>query len=268
MITAPLKSVSKDVFFVLDGLDEAEWDVDDCVSEGKTEMSILINCFSSLATTSSNSRLLPISRPDINAKTHAPEAIIRPLMYNENFEDIRSYVEIELIHKLELRSHFDKTDPRIDPVEYIPKASKGIFLWAATMLSRELSKPKISFNAFKRCLSSFENASASPKLTNLWDSVISIVKDESKALNFPGLLELDCGSLLRRITLPDGKTGYELAHETLRSYLLGRESSKKEIVDENMTHIKVASCCLSSLLHPWIASDLTLCREFLGRPPI
>jgi hypothetical protein len=91
VVRKPLGHIYKTTFIVLDGMDEADWEMDDCVDD-KPEMEVLLDSLVSLTKTSSV-RLLMSTRPACRAAKYAEKGVIKPIEYGANDEDIRIYIE-------------------------------------------------------------------------------------------------------------------------------------------------------------------------------
>ena len=85
LLSGPMRSNDKDVFLVLDGLDEADTESQDL--SGKPELHVLLNALSELPFT----RLLCVSRPSADISKVLPRAFNKPLRQGDTQADIDSY---------------------------------------------------------------------------------------------------------------------------------------------------------------------------------
>ena len=98
LIAEPLQQAEREVFIVLDGLDEADLDAEDAADRilPPREIHVLLQQLACLPRT----RLLIISRPVAIVPKALPKIITRSVGQSENWKDIETYV-IQTISKLD-----------------------------------------------------------------------------------------------------------------------------------------------------------------------
>ena len=269
LLRGPLNQTKKDVFIVLDGLDESDRTTMDTVERPpRYEIEILLEHLSTLTST----RLLLISRPEADIKRLIPTCTLKPLGKDDNKDDIDTYVKQKIESSKTLQKHFD--DEKLNPLEFFHKKANGIFLWVVVVL-HQLSQTK-TISTFKKYIKGFEEASGD--MEGLYSNVLSRIVGEDeiwireilkwvvvaqRQLNidelreamewslqdrhsdFRGFLEVEGGSLVH-IT---PRQGYiELVHETLKSFLVSAKSCPPQFyVDEEEANYDIAQKCLSFL---------------------
>lgn len=235
----------KETFIVLDGMDEADWEMEDYVGN-KPGMEILLDCLASL-TKIRPVRLLMSTRPACGAAEYAEKGVVKDLEYGANDNDIRMYIDsvINDDRQKKLRERFEE---KWIVHNDIVNGARGIFLWAVSLIE-QLRRVTHSREDFSECLETFRKASGSPSLGKLWLTVLKMVKPEvvpwvkeilkwtvisrrnlgidelrtavelsrnRKLANFREFLKDHCSSFLR-IT---ESSPIQLTHDTLRSFLL------------------------------------------------
>jgi hypothetical protein len=128
LLREPMRSIGKDVYIVLDGLDEADNNKRDDV-EKRPEMDVLVECFSSLA----NAHILFVSRPPSDIVKLAPNSMIKSIT-SENEGDIETYVKDKINRSERLQRHFQRKG--LDPVRFLVGMANGIFLWVVLVLQQ------------------------------------------------------------------------------------------------------------------------------------
>ena len=264
LLVTPLQCNQKDVYIVLDGLDEADTTTEDV--SGRVELHILLTCLTKLPST----RLLFISRPSANISNIIPNMITRPIVQEENAKDIDTFVAKRLTELPKLSQLFK--DANVEPAQYFQAKANGIFLWVDLVI-QQLAKAK-SQSVFRKYLEGFSNATGS--MEKLYTSVLSRIDQEDKRwvieiiawvvvaerqlflrelksavewalddkhVGFQEFLEVDCGSILYLVS-----DTVQPIHETFRSFVLSRENCPLDFyVDEKSTHARLASSCLQRL---------------------
>jgi tetratricopeptide (TPR) repeat protein len=267
VLLGSMNQTQKDVFLILDGLDEADTAAIGNRS-GKTEMEIFLQ---SLGTTSA--RLLFISRPDLNvSEILSPHhTTIVQVGMTQNSDDIEKYVDNVVTQSKRLRALFKEAN--IEPVKYFLDNSNGIFLWVAVAL-QELQRLK-SVSDFENQIQMFARSSGSMDL--VYTDIINKLEPNStkwiaeilrwvvaaegqllivdlrdavehaageKLLDFDDFIDVDCGSLLQRTP----GQAIQLIHVTLRSFLLDSTKCPSDFyIDEKEIHVHMASVCLDYL---------------------
>jgi tetratricopeptide (TPR) repeat protein len=266
LLRGPLNQTKKDVFIVLDGLDEADRTTMDTVERPpRYEMEILLEHLSTLAST----RLLLISRPEADIKRLIPTCILKPLGKDDNKDDIDTYVKEKIDCSKALQKHFD--DEKLDPLEFFHQKANGIFLVVLHQLSQTKTR-----STFKKYIKGFEEASGD--MEGLYSSVLSRIVGEDeiwireilkwvvvaqrkldinelreamewslqdKHSDFRGFLEVEGGSLVHIIPEQDQ---IELVHETLKSFVVNAKGCPPQFyVDEVEANYDIAQKCLGFL---------------------
>ena len=260
-----LKQSNKDIYIVLDGVDEAD--------RYTREIDVLI---AQLATTKT-ARVLFISRPEANIAQAVPSVVIKSIGPTENKCDINAYVTQTVAQSESLRGHFAQA--KVDPLKYFDEKANGIFLWVATVL-KQLKKIRFS-TTFGEQLDSL--AETSGDMDELYTKVLASYDDKDRTLlkdvltwvvfsfgyfdlpdlkslvqsslktvipTFQEFIEVDCGSILQltRTTSTEGVPAVELIHETFLSYLLDqRRCFEAFYIDEVEAHATIFRVCLTAL---------------------
>lgn len=243
LLKEPLSQTSKDVFIILDGLDEADrTDLDCSERPPRPEVDILLKHLASL----SSARLLLISRPEAAISTVIPNSITKTLGRYDNIKDITAYIQKTINGSERLNRHF--WNEGIDPFDFFFTYANGIFLWVVVVL-HQLSQTR-SRATFRQYLTMFSdaagdmerlylsvvsrfhgenrrwvveilrwvvNARAVLTIEELQQAVESSLQDEIS--EFREFLEVDCGSLLHLQWINQYMVNVVLVHETLRSFL-------------------------------------------------
>lgn len=273
LLLEPLRRSQKDIYIVLDGLDEADIStVDKADRTNLAEMKILLSNLARLP----SSRLLFVSRPQV--ANIIPSNITKMIGKYQNQQDIDAYVR-EFIadpQNLYLRSNF--ANEKIDPVKYFHNKANGIFLWTVLVL-QELAKAK-SKNTFLESLQKASEASGS--MDKLYITILSRIKEDDRKwvqeilrwvigakrqlsvnelqtavewclndthTNFQDFLEVECGAMLHLIPIQDNALNVQPIHETFQSFLLDSNTCPRDfLIDKAFVHNHIASTCLQYLL--------------------
>lgn len=272
LLLEPLHSCRKDVYIIIDGLDEADLVRQDSFDPlNRSEMEILLANLTRLPFT----RLLFISRPNANVSYIIPNMNSKPIRKDENQDDIDNYVKNTTMGSKNLQKNF--TNENVDPLTYFREHANGIFLWVVLVL-QQLSKAK-SKSVFLKCLNHASEASGS--MEKLYTSILNKFEEEDRKwiqeilrwltvarrqltvqelksavewclkdelTDFQSFLEVECGSILHLI--PGFKEGLyvQLVHETLGSFLLNGDDCPTDfLVDEATANGHLASVCLQHL---------------------
>jgi NACHT domain len=269
LLLETVKRTQKEIYIVLDGLDEA-----DCTSYDETDSSevpdlhVLLTCLARLPLT----RLLFVSRPNANVAAVVPRTTIKAIA-TENAHDIDAYVENEVAKSEPLRKLFNAENIR--PVRYFREKGNGIFLWVILVINWQLAKAN-SRVVFRRYLEGFSAASGS--MHKLYATILSRFGSEEKPwlkeilawlvvaeypvsveelevwaewrlqdehVDLTHFVEVNCGSILQ--LMPGGEE-VRLIHETFRTFLLSEHTCPGGFfVDETETHSYAALFCLQSV---------------------
>ena len=267
LLLGSMSQTQKELFIVIDGLDEADRKTIGNRS-GETEMILFLQA---LHTTTA--RLLFISRPDLSlAEILSPvrTTTVR-LDKRQNEEDITKFVNRTFTESKKLRSLFEAEN--IDPLKYFLEHARGIFLWVAVTL-RELGRIK-SKSEFQNEIDGFSKASGS--MDELYRSILAKLESNSRKwmaeilrwvvaaearlsvadlhdavryalkdtlYDFEEFIDVDCGSLLQKTPALE----IQLVHETFRSFLLNSEKCASDFhIEENEIQFRVASICIDFL---------------------
>ena len=260
---------TKEVYIVLDGLDEADRvSLDTIERPPRPEIEILLQHLATLQ----SARLLFISRGEADVSRIIPNSITKSLGKDDNMKDIDTYVQQTIEGSERLKVHFQ--NEKIDPFKYFHDKANGIFLWVVVVL-HQLSQTKSS-STFRKFLNGFSDASGN--MERLYSSVLSRIEEEDrkwvheilkwvvttkeaiemnvlkatvewclqdKLPEFQRFLEVECGSLLHLI--PETFT-VTLIHETLHSFLINPTSDSKGFhVDLKITAGYILRVCLNVL---------------------
>jgi tetratricopeptide (TPR) repeat protein len=268
LLLEPLQRAQKDVYIILDGLDEADSDETE-----RKRLRELLTCLTRLP----SSRLLFISRPSPDISSFLPMMVKRYIGMSENTKDIVTYVEERLCESETLRKLFKSA--HVDPEDYFRKKANGIFLWV-DLVMQQLAKVK-SVSLFQKCLQGFSEASGS--MEKLYTNILSKVGEDDRPwiseivrwvvmgvtpmkelelknaveftlqdslVNFTSFLEVECGTMLSSRTSARQLFGYiHPIHETFRTFVLTRDRCPPWIfIDEKASHGSLALNCLSRLV--------------------
>ena len=279
LLREPLLKTSKEVFIVLDGLDEADRTSLDCTERRPvTEYEILLAHLGTLKT----ERVLFISRPEADISRIIPHCIIKQLGRDDNKNDIDRYVRQKIEGSQRLRLHF--ANESIDPIQYFRNKANGIFLWVEIAI-HQLSQAKSS-SSFRKDLQEFSAASGS--MERLYSSFLNRIEGEDvkwikeilkwvvvyiadsrpypfnsfsvdtlkevveftlddKLPEFQNFLEVEMGSLLHLIPSYD-IIHAELIHETLKLFLSCPSVCPPAfLIDEETSHYDALVTCLEVL---------------------
>lgn len=292
LLEEPLKEAPEDVYIVIDGLDELGQNLSrEGESNSETganrvkERNELIRYLGELVTNRPSSsrpavRLLLLSRPEVEVQRLIPSSVLWPLDYGGNELDIQLYVKQELQkHDSEMHNWFATAG--VDPFEYFRSHSKGLFLWASTVLEQLAA---VTFEeSFAQLLEQFSEASGdmdklyidifaripekdkgwigeilkwlllAQRLMDISELQVAVECDMGKHFirsKFRSFLDIECGSLVRCLSLDEGPTYAFLIHETLTSLLLDQSKCPRGFfVNIFVACTDVACTCLKILCH-------------------
>jgi hypothetical protein len=150
LLQGPLSATKKDVFLIIDGLDESDRTVIDVAErQTLTEIEILIRSLSNIP-----ARLMFISRPVSDISRLIPNSITKSLGKEDNMGDIDAYVRTTIQSSARLKDNFESLN--INPFEYFRKNANGIFLWVVIVL-HHLSQTKLR-SKWKESLETFSDS--------------------------------------------------------------------------------------------------------------
>ena len=267
VLEEPLKHVTRDVYLILDGLDEADTAKMDRL-EKRPEFKVLIECLGMLKST----RVLFISRPEVSLDKLIRPLAIKSLSDKDNIVDIETYINQKFSDSETLRKWYPKNSS--DAVKDFVNKSKGLFLWVFIVLEQLSSET--DYSKFQEYLNSISEASGD--MDELYSKILSrIVQrekrwvsevlrwvtiaqrglelDELKAavqwslndkkIDFEMFLRVQCGSIVRIIPGSEDNPTVQLLHETFRSYILDCKKCPPGLwIDEERIHGYVAVKCL------------------------
>ena len=170
LLREPLESCSREIFVILDGVDEADMTVKDAM----TRMPEIYGLISSFAKLCSRIRLLLVSRASLDVQQFVPDCIVRTLGPKDNANDIQEYISKALDENPKLERRF--RDAQIDPKRYFSEHAKGMFLWV-TLGLQQLSDIR-SKSAFCRSLKTFSEAPGN--LSKLYLEILSQIRVDDR----------------------------------------------------------------------------------------
>lgn len=271
LLLEPLRGTQKEIYIILDGLDEADVTQDESDPSAMPDLHVLLKCLSKLPST----RLLFISRPIANVSSVVPNTTIKTVTKAENERDINAYVKKAVAESERLQTHFK--NEHTNPITYFQEKADGIFLWVVLVIN-QLAKAKTKL-IFQKYLKGFSDASGS--MDRLYESILLrfdqddqpwikeiirwlvvaerqlsveelknavewCLKDEH--VDFQNFLEVDCGSILQILSAEDKSVNVQLIHETFRSFVLNPVICPQEfLINEAATHGHLALNCLQRL---------------------
>ena len=272
LLLDPLRGTRKEIYIVLDGVDEADMITSNKFDRSDTpEMHVLLKSLTKLPSV----RLLFISRATANICNIVPNTKVKEIGKSENAQDIKKYVRDVIAKSNQLQTLF--RNEKKDPVKYFEDKADGIFLWVVLVI-QQLEKAKTQSN-FRKYLEGFSEASGS--MERLYKSILLTIHEEYQKCvkeiirwivvaetrlsvddlktvvefsvndnfaDFEEFLKVDCGSILQLIPDTNGPDGVQLIHETFRSFVLKPEECPPTfLVVEVETHGHVAINCLKFL---------------------
>ncbi|KIN03507.1 hypothetical protein OIDMADRAFT_26197 [Oidiodendron maius Zn] len=273
ILHVPLKSISKPVFVIIDGLDEVRSPSSDSDAEIDSFIEILLTL---------ECHLFIASRPISNITNKLKRYPNKTLGLEDNSYDIELFVSSKIEQNPTLRDGFIKL--KIDPVSFIVSRSKGNFLWVSIVFDL-LSKSKtLSMKSFQSVLDTLPGA-----VSSLYDSIMTRIEQNGNlpyalallqwvlysqtSLNLNDLksaLEimlddeiLDLNQLVYGefgeflVVVPHPTQGFttQVGHETFRSYIT-QEATSTYLLDDATAHAKIVLVCLQVLSQPekWSSS--------------
>jgi hypothetical protein len=281
LLFEPLRSTKKDIYIIVDGLDEADNRPDECNPTGKSELHALLLSMATLPYT----RLMFLSRPNADVSSILRNVTTKTIGREDNATDINAYIKNEIAASYALQQHFKNEN--IDPIQYFKEKANGIFLWVSLVI-KQLSQVKTR-SVFRRHLDRYSDASGSmEKLYRcalldvhsdemLWvreiiqwlvvaERGLSIweLKDEvewslqDQHVDFESFIRVECGAFLRVIW-----DNVQFIHETFRFFVLHPNECPQEfLVHEPEAHGHLALHCMKRLsyagerdgysIHHWV----------------
>lgn len=245
------------VYCIIDGLDEADFDVADR-RYGESDIIVLLK----LLATNPQIRILVLSRsiPQIREAMLSLNSTTKDINAVENGNDIELYVAWKIAQSAKLRDGFRRSGLDINPVIHLKNSANGNFLWVDILLKylegsssiKEfntglLEAPAQFHELYKRLLRRLA-ATCSQGTRLIVREVIRMVVTSSRELNveelqaaveatlddqffdFVGLLNSECGTFLRLVDDPGdfGKKQVQIVHETFRVFITSDASQGEE----------------------------------------
>jgi tetratricopeptide (TPR) repeat protein len=281
LLEVPLSNMKRDIYIIVDGLDEVDTEAKDTHDRSKDgaelEIDIFIRALAEIATT----RLLFLSRPDTKFSALSKHnSTIKTVGPSDNVNDIEKYVTGVLANSNRLQNFFDLE--KVEPVNFLLRKANGVFLWVAISLN---TLQRIEGQGkFKQELESLSQASGD--MEKLYRNILERVDENSrkwiqnilkwvvgarrlltmvelqeilehslqdKLGDFQNFIEIRCGSILQILTAEDERgSRVQLIHDTFRSFLLdGKNCPTDYHIDEWKNDAFIASECLHYLSsHP------------------
>ena len=272
LLLDPLRSTRKEIYIILDGVDEADMITSNKLDRsGTPEMHVLLRSLTKIPSV----RLLFISRPIADICSIVTNTIVKEIGKNDTAQDIKKYVQDFVAKSIPLQTLFRNESK--DPVRYFEEKADGIFLWVVLVI-QQLERAKTQ-SVFRKHLEGFSAASGS--METLYESILSRIDEDHQKwvkeiirwlvvaerrlsvedlksvvefcvndqfADFQEFLRVDCGSILQLIPEMDGPDGVQLIHETFRSFILKPEICPPAfLVVEAETHGHVALSSLERL---------------------
>jgi len=276
VLQKPLQHVDKDIYIIIDGLDEADELTLDVVETRpqRRELDVLLECLTCLP----GVRVLFISRAWGDVRNASiPRLTVKPLTFTDNFRDIQTYIKRTIDDSPRLQRQFEKVQIG-DPVQYILKQADGVFLWAVLALD-QLSEAE-SKGAFLHHLEEFARDSGHAVMDVLYTTALSkftgegrrwlqkslqwlvvaervLTIEELKAFvewsldydehdDFYGFIQNQCGAILQ-VTEVNNKINVQLIHGTFRTFLLNPGKAGDYFIDKELAHGVATFGCLRLL---------------------
>ena len=275
MLLEPLRGTQKDVFIVLDGMDEADLEKREEGSgiSAQSEVVVLLKCLGRLPAV----RLLVVSRPNLDISNIIPDIRIKQIGVADNEKDIITYVNKFMIDHPILETFF--RNEGIVPINYFQNNANGIFLWVVLALQHlTLSVHQL---AFRQRLGGFSEASGS--MGKLYAAILSKIGPEKRVWvreiirwvvvaqhqlpistlkavveydqpcplpDFAKFLSVECGAFLHLIERGNNSDDplVQPIHETFRSFVSNPECCPSDfIIDVPLSHGLVTLNCLKDL---------------------
>jgi hypothetical protein len=136
LVEGPLEHCNKDIFIVVDGIDEADETMDNV--ERKAEMDVLLERLATLP----SARTLFLSRPPSDITRVVPNATTKTITIGDSRQDIEIYVKNIVESSTMLQALFRENN--IDPVQYFAVNSNGVFLWVTSVFKELLYEKTVS----------------------------------------------------------------------------------------------------------------------------
>lgn len=257
-----IKDASKEIFVILDGLDE-------CSTESQeADLESLLKSLSNLPL-----KLLVSSRVTAEISNGLSNATKRELTFDDSRDDIQLYVNHCVSKSKNLEKGFKALN--INAPEFLSEKSKGNFLWVRLVLDSLKRKawgrdfqnvidtlPKNLEGIYEQVLQRLESRESlklammifrcilhsKRALTVAEMEVMTGLMMEDEVIDIQTFVESECGSLLRQT--PTKPASFYIVHETFRSFITTKSSSKENCVEPTPSHLQLLTACLSCLAEP------------------
>ncbi|KAG4444253.1 hypothetical protein IFR05_000228 [Cadophora sp. M221] len=262
LVRDSLAGMLQDVFVIIDGYDECENTTDGRGGDSPLELLLegLLN---------SDVKLLLSSRPTPEIARTMSTATRRDFTYEDSRDDIQSYVSTCILKSKILEKGFKSMEK--DPVQFIADKSQGNFLWVKIVLN--ILKNKTSTKDFQEVIETIPkdledvydqlltrlDASGSLGLAltiircvlfpiralSIGEIEVAVNILQGDVIDLKDFVESYCGSFLR--VIPGKTSGLYIVHETFRSYITTRTSSKEKCILPGSSHAQLATACVACL---------------------
>lgn len=262
LIRDSLKGWNKEIFIVLDGLDECS------IESQQADLEALLTNMSSL-----DVRLLVSSRITAEISSGLFNSQRRELTYEDSQNDIKLYISCCVAKSEGLEKGFQMLN--LNPSKFLSGKARGNFLWVKlvlNMLKRKTSEkdfkqvidtlPKDLEEVYEQLLQRLESRGSLMLALAIFKCVIysklslSIAEMEiaiglimeDNIINLVNFVESECGSILRQT--PTEPANFYIVHETFQSFITSKSTSGKHCVVPSSSHIQLVAACIKCLLEP------------------
>lgn len=269
LLVEPVKNAcGQPLYVVLDGVDKV-----DESGEAVDELTPAFGDFFEPLRTLPSVNILVLCRPHA---TRPDPTLERSIGYEENCEDIKTYVNIQM--KNLKRDWFDD----MDPLDFFPKRSQGVFLWVDSVFRQlrnaRYSKPfkdilvkatqgdpgnlKKTFCDILSHIQPEDKAWVKKSLTcvslangilttGMLETLARKLLDDEEAADFGEFLTRTCGSIFDVVhDIQYAEPQVQLIHESFQLFILdaGVVSPKEFAINEKSGHSELVLACLQLLL--------------------
>jgi tetratricopeptide (TPR) repeat protein len=262
LVRDALQSVDKEVFIVLDGLDECS------TEEQEADLQAILESLACLRV-----KLLVTSRVTGEISSALEASDKKELSYDDSKGDIELYIKDAVAKSRILEKGFKALE--IDPPRFLTEKSGGNFLWVRLVLDslKRKSQTKDFRDALDRLPSTLEGIydellqrlhsreslrlaltiircvlhAARPLSVEEMETMVGLILQDD-VLDLTNFVQTECGTILR-LTAAQPATFY-IVHETFRSFITTRSSSGESCADLGTSHLNLTMACLQSLNDP------------------
>ncbi|KAF8244389.1 hypothetical protein K440DRAFT_663489 [Wilcoxina mikolae CBS 423.85] len=259
LVKDTLAVVSRQVFVVIDGLDE-------CFGGAAGAISTLLDVLQKLPV-----KLLVSSRPTPEISQAMGWGPKRALTFEDSRDDIKLYITMRVTKSKALQKGFFRLQK--DPADFLSEKSQGNFLWVSIVLNLLERTP--SAKAFQKAIETLPKGivgvyekvvdklvaaetwemaeailvcvlfGARPMTMSELTVAVGLLVDE--VLDLEQFVESNCGSFLGVVPGKDGPSVH-IVHETFRAYITDPAVSKERCVPPGKSHMRLAAACLECLI--------------------